>query len=216
MIIGFAGKMGVGKTTICKLLMQAMERSQILCEDQMRRVAFGDALKFEVSQLYDFPLSWIYEERKDAKITLPPDLPKKYISPSWEGEPTIRQILQFYATEVRRAQDLDCWVKLLDAKIQGLYDGGVRLILIDDVRFPNEHKYVRSRGVCYLIQPYPEYQVDPAVGGHSSETSLDPLEFDGVFWPKYGEADLWRMALQFSKRLAGLYRIYDFWSFWSK
>lgn len=177
MIIGIAGKLGTGKTTVAKYAMQILAENDI----PSIRMSFADILKAEAAQIYGFPLDAAYDN-KQLRVALPKTLAKKYRNPSWPDMPTVREILQYYGTDVTRAKDSEYWVKALDAKYQTFDEGTI--VFIDDVRFPNEKKYAEEHGCCYRIKAYPGY---PHASVHPSECALDTHAFVKIFDPGYGE-----------------------------
>lgn len=177
MIIGLSGKLGTGKTTVADALMDLLPGS--------RRLSFAAELKRMASELYNYPLEWNYSG-KDKVVSLLPDLPAGAASPSWNGQATVREILQYYGTDVARARDPDFWVKTVERRI---CEG--EIAIIDDVRFPNERDLAMRKGFCFRIEPYPGYR---AADGHASETALDGAEFTEVFRPEFGREHLIKVA----------------------
>ena len=89
MIIGISGKIGTGKTTLANLLLDRLPG--------YKRWAFGGILKQEAAKRFNFPLKYCYD-KKDAPI-FHHDLPNNPM--------TVRQILQWWGTDVRRQPDPD-------------------------------------------------------------------------------------------------------------
>jgi dephospho-CoA kinase len=96
----------------------------------------------------------------------------------------MRDVLQLWGTEIRRAQDPDYWVKkTLRAAIAAASQG--ESIYITDVRFPNEVLFAQALGFTVVrIEISPETQanrlavrdslpISPDTLNHSSETALD-------------------------------------------
>jgi hypothetical protein len=173
-IIGISGKIGVGKTTIAQNIALSREGWQIS--------AFADLLKEEVARQYHFDLRLAYSDKGKETLIKLPDGPSK----------TVRELLQYYGTEVVRAKDQNYWVRGMEQhlaiarhKIDGL--------VIDDVRFPNEAGLIRRwRGLLVRIEPYPGYQT---VSDHASETALDDYKgFALTLRPEYGGSHLQRAA----------------------
>jgi len=175
MIIGISGKIGCGKTVLGKLIAR---------RHNFRRESFGDLLKAECSMVYKYPLSWNYTQEGKAQliygdITLP------------EMPMTVRQILQWHGTEVRRKQDPDYWVDQMRVDLKTLQrsypEGEILNVVIDDVRFENEARMVKEMGgVLIRIQPYKDWQPGPHAE-HESETALDDQKgWDMVLSPKFG------------------------------
>lgn len=185
MLIGFAGKMGTGKTTLATMVEHMLHNINF---HEVARISFGDAVKQEVSEKYGFPTGLCYsQEGKQTELdtkNIPTGLLP--IRVRIDGEPlTVRGAMQFYATEIVRSLDDDYWVRKL-AKVVLDEESPVRLFLIDDVRFPNEYKFVRRHGVCYSIAPYNGWQPGK-YADHISETGLDGCQFDHIFRPDYGQ-----------------------------
>lgn len=178
MIIGLSGKMGVGKTYVANRI---VGWANFPCV----RMAFGDELKRMASELYSFPERWAYE-RKDALVSIDHEkLDPRCINSEWGEKVSVRDVLQYYATEVVRRVDADFWIRQLNRSVHFLPVG--TFIIVDDVRFPNELEYVCRHGVCYRINPYPGYK--HPTNPHESETALDNAEFDGEYWPQFGKLD---------------------------
>jgi hypothetical protein len=165
-ILAFSGKFGVGKTTI----------ANILIEDYLpyyRRINFGDFIKEEAAEEYNFPVRLCNtEEGKNTEIVLPDGRRR-----------TVRSLLHLFGTEVRRAQDPDYWIRRMELTLNGL-PRRVTGVVIDDVRFPNEADLVGRRGgLLFKIEPYPGY-VDPS--GHEAYPSLPEGRFAKVLRPQFG------------------------------
>lgn len=97
--------------------------------------------------------------------------------PEWEDnkdrvvEPTgktLRFIMQTLATEWGRdLVDPDLWVKLVDSRIPQ----GVEYVMFQDVRFPNEEKYIRDNGgVLFHVRRPGATPI--GLAGHRSEIPL--------------------------------------------
>jgi hypothetical protein len=166
MLIGISGKIGVGKTTlaneICKL-------------SGFTRTAFGDVLKREVSERFGFDPQLCYSATGKEAVVFHPDFPNP------NGAMTVRQVLQWYGTDVCRKQHPGYWVRRMNEEIP---DGDV---IIDDVRFPDEADFVRDRGgLLVRLLPYPEW-IPGEFAEHKSETALDGYKpWDLVLAPNFG------------------------------
>lgn len=149
-IIGLTGASGAGKDTVADALRRAADADV---------TAFAHHLYLEVTHAYDLPISLLL--RRSAK-----EAPQTWLALSQCSDPNFapailkatghsvldleaprspRQILQWWGTDYRRAQDKDYWV----AKC---YEHLVRiprmlfqpeLVVISDVRFANEADLVR-------------------------------------------------------------------------
>lgn len=174
-IIALSGKMGTGKTAVAEWLAAALPAA--------RRLSFGDLVKWEVSQMFCFPLHWCYRA-KEALIQPTPETRSKGLTETM----TVREIMQWYGTEVVRAVDPNYWIDGMRHTTNCLR---ANYIIIDDVRFPNEAEFVHDQGgLLVRLYPYTGYR-EPADGTlHESETALDEFtQWDIVYRPAFGEAE---------------------------
>lgn len=138
-VIGLSGKKLSGKDTVFMLLKESMINLTI------ERVAFADALKQEVAELLKVDVATIEQQKS-----------------------RFRGILQWYGTDWRRADDENYWIKRAQEKINALA-GTSDVVVVTDVRFPNEAELVRSNdGLLVRIN-----RQGPSTDTHSSETAMD-------------------------------------------
>lgn len=174
-IIGLSGKVGVGKSAMAGHLHRYLPNS--------RRMSFAYLLKNEVSCLFSFPRVWC-------------DMDKNRIIPLTMGRSslnmprsmTVRELLQWYGTDVIRRHSPDRWVNAMREKLNGVR---VDYVIIDDVRFVNEAKLVSDlNGLLVRLEPYAGYERPVKSDGlmpHVSETALDNFRgWDMVFRPQSG------------------------------
>lgn len=191
MYIGFSGKIGCGKTTMCVLLERLLKERMGL---KVEIISFGATLKQKVAETFQFPLDWCYSTEGKCKyvkftqdhyvleethVTEEFAPYKKQISiiPHIKGM-SVRQLLQWWATEVARRHYSDYWV---DAWKEAAKRSGADVILIDDVRFPNEVCAIKgedSFGGVFRLNPYDGWDYS---SNHESETALDEYPF-GMYW----------------------------------
>ena len=126
-VIGFAGFKGAGKTTAALMVMRRSFACEIL--------SFAGPLKTFVGNLFDFSNDQLYGDHKEV------------IDSRWGVTP--RQVLQHLGTEGVRHLVPDFWVKKMAMTIDTHHNDCT--ILIDDVRFPDEIKFVKSRGTLIYI-----------------------------------------------------------------
>jgi hypothetical protein len=156
LIIGISGKIGTGKTELTKLLMERLGKG-------CARLAFGDALKRECAERYNFDLALCYSQEGKLKHLLHPDLPG--------GCMQVREILQWHGQK-RRREHPGYWVGRWAALLQELPDD-TTCLFVDDVRYPDEKNAVEHRhGFCVRLNPWPGWVPGP-YAGHESETALD-------------------------------------------
>jgi hypothetical protein len=151
--------------------------------------AFAILLKEEVAEKFDFDVRLAYSDQgKATQIKLPSGEKK-----------TVRELLQWYGTDVVRARDREYWVRTMHHHLD-LAEGKIPGIVISDVRFPNEAALVLQRkGLLVRLEAYPGY-VPPST--HVSETALDRYKgFIMTIRPDFGEEHLRQAALKIVERL---------------
>lgn len=160
--IGLTGKMAAGKDYTYTAIARASEYFHVF------RVSFADGLRYEIQQelagsnhldaLWDKPL---------------PD--------------TVRRLLQWWGTDLRRAEDPDYWVKnaIERAKTKkNLPAYREATPIFTDVRFPNEADAIRSEGGIIVRVWAPPSVREERLGTqppeHESETAMDSYAVDMV------------------------------------
>lgn len=196
-ILGLSGAAGVGKDTIADYLVTRYG---------FEKFAFSDALYREVVEAFGLKSEDILRDRATKELVqdalcLGNCKDKEFISivnavlaskfPLTQRYDTLdlplspRQILQWWGTEYRRAQDPDYWVKKTAEWLAGIprlfaYPEQVPQHFVNTtVRFPNERQWVHDMkgNVWHVFR-----RAAPAVNLHISE---NPLEI----WP--GERELY-------------------------
>lgn len=140
---------------------------------------FADTLKQVVSTLFGIPMNVLYGTNenknqpscvtwKDMSVFLPPRVTgelKK--TEKYEQTLTVRELLQYFGTNVCRKLYDRCWV---DSCFRRIAAEGSELAIIADCRFPNEVKAAKEAGakVIKLMR-----QVDE--DAHESEMELDKV-----------------------------------------
>lgn len=145
-IIGFCGYAGVGKDTAANAIGEYCERQL----GKPGRFAFADPMRDMLLAL-GVPAEYMVDRNlKEQPI---PGLGRSY-----------RQLAQTLGTEWGRVcHGEDFWVRALAARVDK-FDGDV--VLIPDVRFPNEAKWIRSQGGYLARITRPAWA---AVNPHESE-----------------------------------------------
>jgi Uridine kinase len=173
-IIGLSGKIGSGKTAVALAIQEAFTGGKSY------RIGYGDLLKEEVSRRFNFPISHCYDSKG---ITIP--LTEARAAQGMTRAMTVRELLQWYGTDVIRAKSINHWAVALRDRIDGL---DAALVVIDDVRFPNEVDLIRMLGgIVVRLEPFRGH-VAPVDGtDHPSEVALDDYrDWDMLFRPGYG------------------------------
>lgn len=168
-IIGISGKARSGKDQVCQYLLD-------LFGHEAKRVAFGDQLKEEAKEM-----GWSPENKNESAVSVIERFKKDNLGKPYPGcvfciDKISEDIsfLQWWGTEFRRKiYSNNYWVDALKNKIE---DMEKKIIIIPDVRFPNEWLFCRSNGVVIRVDR--GYLDDERSKTHLSEISLDDFFFD--------------------------------------
>lgn len=170
-LIGLTGKMGSGKDWTKQYL-----------DDQgyyVIREAFADELRYEI------------EDTLGNGMHLPAIWRKPY-------PPEIRALLQWWGTDLRRTANPDYWLDKMRDKLDVLsLEMGNPLVVITDVRFPNEAEVIRERGGLVAAVWAPTKLRAQRLGmtseelaerdRHPSERSMDNYPVDVILVSENGE-----------------------------
>lgn len=178
-IIGFAGRKRSGKTTLANFLKDEHNAVILTIANYLKYLCCElvnmtyDELNINKDNGYTFDIvpndRWYKIINKETNIAIndiKKELKNKHIT-------SIRQLLQVIGTDVIRKYNENWHVMKLNEAIESYPEN--TLIVVDDVRFPNEMKVIaeHSGEVFFIIRPnYLE------VSNHSSETSLTWQFFD--------------------------------------
>jgi len=97
----------------------------------------------------------------------------------------VREILQFYGTDICRTLDADYWLRQAE-KFEKELPNQPDLIIFADMRFDNELAFVKKQGWCIRLEAYEGYVPN---NEHRSEKDLDNSDFDLVLRPAFGELE---------------------------
>jgi len=162
MIIGLAGKKGAGKDSVARYIYGKVAVKRHFCryfevntnnelivnssvdftglEKYVALFAFADTLRDIVSIIFGI-------DRNDTLVKK--DAFTKY---KWEDMPTnvgksgymtVRDILQYFGTDIARKINNDCWI---DATFENINTVKSKLSIITDVRFVNEVEAIKRAG----------------------------------------------------------------------
>jgi len=147
-LIAFTGHKGSGKTTAAKSLthMQSL-------------LSFGAPIK-RMLEAINVPREALHgtAEQKEAEI-------------EWLGV-SGRRMMQTLGTEWGRALNPNIWVDVVRYEIRKAEQHGASIVVIDDVRFPNEAALVHELGGILIRVTRSGCHGD----GHASETEIDDLD----------------------------------------
>ena len=154
-VIGISGKAGTGKTTVAR---GVAERTGGIV------LSFADPLRQELHEMLGLPMELLRGDqatKEGAEIVL------------GNRRMSLREVMQWWGTEVRRAQTPDYWIRAMQRQMLRVpFDCPV--VAIDDVRFDNEAKWVDDwRGWNVRLKPYDGWK--PGKGySHPSEGEIVP------------------------------------------
>lgn len=155
-VIGFTGLPRVGKTTAANYLAE---------NETTRLESFADPLKKAASIIYPQVGEDWYNEKKDEV--------------NEELGLTPRYILQKLGTEVGRGIHEDTWILNMKSRIYEHSENGISMVVIDDVRFPNELE------VCGTVIHLRRDGCEPKYIKMSGEMVIHPSDsYDKDFYDK--------------------------------
>ena len=162
LIIGLSGKKQAGKSTAAAHIKKCLENKFNV---SVEVVGFADKLKGIVLDCF-VPPDWNWE-----LADLEDDDNKNRETPCGK---TVRQLLQLVGTDWFREAFSDCWVNALANTAHSLKtELDVGVLLVPDVRFRNELKYIQANGglvIRFNRAPFGE------TDKHISETALDGVQ----------------------------------------
>lgn len=130
-IIGVGGERRSGKDTFVTLLRGVFFEKGL----GATRIAFADPLKSGVMEMLGLTHQQVYGSLED----------KETVDPHWGFTP--RWALQFVGTELMRQQVReDVWLHTPNGPIQKAIRNPQSIILVPDVRFPNERQIIHDLG----------------------------------------------------------------------
>ncbi|MFV1943450.1 deoxynucleotide monophosphate kinase [Pseudomonas luteola] len=153
LLIGLTGRAGSGKTTAAE---------HIAGEFCFNEYALAQPIKEAVATLFGQDIGFAQGEAKEAVIP-------------WLGKSS-RQLQQLLGTEWgRKLVHPDIWLLLAEREWCRTLTGPAKGLVIGDIRFDNEAKWIKRNG-GYIINVFRE-GVQPVVT-HESENGIDPYLID--------------------------------------
>jgi len=167
-LIGLAGPAGCGKDLVASMIPDA------------HRISFADPLYAGLAAMLGLPESQLRDrEWKEEPIT--------------HRIPSPRRLLQTLGTEWgRQTIHPEIWVELAFWRWEAAAARGQRVIVVPDVRFPNEAAAIREQGGEVWLVHRPE--IAP-VAGHSSEAGIDLRLIDRLVVNSSGLDELRKIVL---------------------
>lgn len=172
LLIGFGYKARRGKDTVAQTIIEHFGNDKQV----IKRYAFADALRAEVHEAAQraggmFGLFMEMGHMLPSWVKYDNNAPVEPLYPLGKQ----RDLLQWWGTEYRRAQDPFYWVKRLDWRLK---EEQPNVALITDMRFLNEFLYVQHMGGVTVKVERLGYQDANILTTHPSETGLDGIQFD--------------------------------------
>lgn len=131
MIIGLLGFIGSGKGTAADILVE---------KHGFHKISFADSVKDAVSVIFGWPRHLLEGDTDESRKFR--ECPDPYWSEKFGRSFTPREALQKMGTEAGRdVFDQNLWIYSIEKKVQS-HDN----VVIPDVRFPNEIKFIRDLG----------------------------------------------------------------------
>lgn len=155
-LVGISGKKGTGKTLL----------GGILKYHGFKIFNFADSLKGWTQQLLNVGIEYTDGEHKESKVERLNNL-------------SVRDFMIDFGQLMRKfSADGMFWVnKLYDRQLASLPDNS--LVVIPDVRFPNEADFIRDKGgIIVRLERSLELNIYKTEGTDASEVSLDNYNFD--------------------------------------
>lgn len=139
MIIGISGFANSGKGTVADILVNNYH---------FQKFSFADAVKDATMVIFGWPRNLLEGNTEESRIFR--ETPDEYWSRKFNKPFTPRLAMQIMGTEAcRNSYHPDIWIHVLEKRIR--HFGGN--IVIADVRFPNEMKFIRDQnGMCVRVK----------------------------------------------------------------
>lgn len=154
-VIGITGKAGAGKDTFANYLFDSLQvNGGFIVTEQL-----AAPIKLAVACILDIDVGELEVRRfKEASLL-----------DEYEIDTSPRQMMQTLGTEWGRDLDEDIWLKLLQRRLEQYEEQGVEYVIITDVRFANEQRWIEEMGGCVIEIHRP---ITPHVSAHVSEAGL--------------------------------------------
>lgn len=178
-LLGFAGRKRCGKTMLANMFKQEEDAVIITIANYLKYLCC-DLLNMSYDELIEkkdngYTFSYVTDDRWVNLIHKRTGISKENIlTEIGDFEfTTIRQMLQVIGTDLIRKYDPDWHIRQMEEAIKSYSED--RLIVVDDVRFPNEVETIKKLGgdVYFIVRTYCK-----EVSNHISETSLSWYDFD--------------------------------------
>ena len=155
-VIGLTGRAGSGKSTVAE---------RLVCEHDFQALAFADPL-WQMLEIIGVDTDRVHVDREYKDHHILPGIGR-----------TPRELIQTLGTEWGRdCIDVDLWAKI-GARVASERAGRGRVIVFDDMRFPNEYEALAREGARMWQIVRPDVARPEGEAAHPSEGGLDGFEF---------------------------------------
>lgn len=158
--IGFSGKITSGKSTMSKLVM-----NKLVGEQNYKKISFADSLREEVQTLLTSAHENTLTSTHEFFANVPPLQAQYALSLAYKAvienddnlplsssrQPQVRELMQYWGTDVRRKTNNDYWVEKTLEKIKEIHATKFHVV-IDDVRFTNEAAAIINQDYSALVR----------------------------------------------------------------
>lgn len=170
-IVALTGPAGAGKDTVADYMVE---------HHGYTKMAFADALRDEVGRAFDVSIQLLtHPETKDhpmSALALRRCMNYEFVHHVRQGrndDPykprSPRQILQWWGTDYRRAQEPHYWIDVFMTRFVKAHSEGKQRFVVTDVRTGKEAELLRELGASLWQINRPGF--DPQPGAHSTETT---------------------------------------------
>ena len=177
-LIGFAGRARSGKTTLCKFLRKEKNAKIVTIASYLKKLCC-EVLSMDMYTLLEYKdnnteLNFAFNDTAYKVLNDKTGISLDTVHQELDNViiHTVREMLQVIGTNVIRKYNPDWHVNQMKEEILS-YDEDT-MVVIDDVRFPNERQAIEELGgvVLFIIRPSFDY-----ISNHESETSLKWYNF---------------------------------------
>lgn len=180
-LIGFAGRARSGKTTLCKFLRKEKNAKIVTIASYLKKLCC-EVLSMDMYTLLEYKdnnteLNFAFNDTAYKVLNDKTGISLDALHQELDNViiHTVREMLQVIGTNVIRKYNPDWHVNQMKEEILS-YDEDT-MVVIDDVRFPNERQAIEELGgvVLFIIRPSFDY-----ISNHESETSLRWYNFSNT------------------------------------
>lgn len=205
MLIGLNGKKQAGKDTVYERILH-LYGPGTEADQAVERVSFADKLYESAAAALGVDVEFLRRWKSDPGAGMTLVVPSGDPTPYGDtvvraGCLTFREFLQNYGTEAHREVfGQDFWTNAVDLS----HDG--RIVVVTDVRFPNEAEAVFNAGGRVVKVVGPE-EVEAAGDGHASEAPLPYHQVDTVLFNRHRDDEFRTLDYNVVRLLAALFRL---------